>query len=151
MKLFKKLMVALSVLCLVGMLAACGGGAGGTSANDKWTIVYSGEVYADDLTWADVQEGIDAMDLVSPDDYTVNQGTKTVTLTASGYAKVEAFENEMKSDMYTVIYGENVLATIPAAAIPYYEAMLIEGEDYTINESTKTITLTASGMAKTSN
>ena len=46
MKLFKKLMVALSVLCLVGMLAACGGGAGGGdnagggSSGSKYTIVY---------------------------------------------------------------------------------------------------------------
>ena len=162
MKLFKKLMVALSVLCLVGMLAACsdgnsnnnGGGSGG-----GWVIMYDGEVYLDGLTYDDIQEGIEWMNLETPADYTINQSAKTLTLTDDGYAKVEAFEeNEMSEngegnttgDTYAVMYRGKKVMDIPAAAVSYYQLLLIEGTDYTVNESTKTITLTDAGMAKMS-
>ena len=153
MKLFKKLMVALSVLCLVGMLAACsdgnsdnnGGGSGG-----GWVIMYDGEVYQDGLTYDDIQEGIEWMNLETPADYTINQSTKTVTLTDAGYAKVEAFEEAMEGEEYSIVYDGEELMKLPAYVVANMGEFLEVGTDYTINESTKTITLTDEGFEKAS-
>ena len=64
MKLFKKLMAALLVLMIAGMLASCGGGNSDSGGKGDWKIVYDGRTYVDDLTYAEVQAGIDGMDLL---------------------------------------------------------------------------------------
>ena len=151
MKLFKKMMIALSVLCFVGMLAACsngnsnnnGGGSGG-----GWVIMYDGEVYLDGLTYDDIQEGIEGMNLETPADYTINQSPKTLTLTAAGYAKVEAFEEAMEAEEYSIVDNGTEIVKLPAYVVASMGELLEEGTDYTINESTKTVTLTESGYTK---
>lgn len=52
--------------------------------------------------------------------------------------------------VYTVVYGGESITTIPEGAISTMaeEFGLEEGSDYTIDESTKTITLTEVGYAK---
>ena len=52
------------------------------------------------------------------------------------------------TEMYTVKYNGQTVTQVPAAAIEFYATVLEEGTDYTIDESTKTITLTESGYQK---
>ena len=170
MKLFKKLMVALSVLLVIGMLAACSDGSKSKSATrEGWDIYYNeqsilGEPEEDDepMTWEDVQMGITMYGLTEGTDYSVNQSSQILTLTKSGYDKMEAMENAMEnamsqlgddddidsSSVYTVKYNGTTVTTVPEALLPMYALILEEDTDYTINESTKTITLTAAGYAK---
>ena len=149
MKLMKKLMLALSVLLVVGMLAACSGGAGDDDKkSDTWTIMYNGRVYVDDLDDEELQSGIQYMDLKTPADYTINQSTKTVTLTDAGYAKVRAFEEAIEGEEYSIVYNGTEIVKLPAIVVASIGELLEEGTDYTINESTKTITLTESGYTK---
>ena len=161
MKLFKKLMAALLVLMIAGMLASCGGGNSDSGGKGDWKIVYNGRTYIDDLTYADIQDGIEEMELVETTDYTIDQSAKTVTLTSSGYAKVEAYEEEyaqgggnggvsgtgewkMEYDGFPL--GTNMSWSQVQAALKGMK--LIETTDYTINESTKTVTLKDAGFAK---
>jgi len=151
MKLIKKLMLALSVLLVVGMLAACSDGAGDDDKkSDTWTIMYNGTVYADDLDYEDIQSGIQYMNLETPDDYSINESTKTVTLTDAGYAKVEAFEEAMEGEEYSIVYDGEEIMTLPAYVVASMGEFLEVDTDYTINESTKTITLTDEGYEKAS-
>lgn len=166
MKLFKKLMVALSVLLVIGMLAACSDGSKSKSATrEGWDIYYNGqsilgEPEEDDepMTWKDVQMGITMYGLTEGTDYSVNQSSQILTLTKSGYDKIEAMDNAMSqlgddddtdpSSVYTVKYKGATLTTVPEALLPTYALILEEDTDYTIDESTKTITLTDAGYAK---
>ncbi len=166
MKLFKKLMVALSVLLVIGMLAACSDGSKSkTATREGWDIYYNGqsilgEPEEDDepMTWEDVQRGITMYGLTEGTDYSVNQSSQILTLTKSGYDKIEAIDNAMSqlgddddtdsSSVYTVKYKGSTLTTIPEALLPTYALILEEDTDYTIDESTKTITLTDAGYAK---
>lgn len=191
MKLFKKLMVALSVLLVIGMLAACSDGNkddgddantktntvndGGNSSNntsDGYKIVYNGKILVSEdgededepMSWEEAQAMIKAMKLEETTDYTVNHTTKTITLTKSGYDKGEAMEKAMEnamsqlgddddidlSSVYTVKYNGKTVTTVPEALLPMYALMLEEDTDYTIDESTKTITLTDAGYEKMS-
>lgn len=161
MKLFKKLMAALLVLMIAGMLASCGGGNSDSGGKGDWKIVYNGSTYIDDLTYADIQDGIEEMELVETTDYTIDQSAKTVTLTSSGYAKVEAYEEEYAqggenggvsgTGEWKMVYGGNTYAnglTWDAVQTGITSMSLVENTDYTINQSTKTVTLTDSGFAK---
>ncbi len=188
MKLFKKLIVALSVLLVVGMLAACsdgnsnsGGGNGGggktntvnnggntnNSSTDGYKVVYNGEtIYPEEegdplMSETAVQNSISMYGLTETTDYSIDQSTKTVILTKSGYDKMKEMEdllelimNGSEEDimnaitMYTIMYHGEEVTEIPEILLPRYKSILEEGEDYTINDSTKTITLTDKGMAK---
>ena len=173
MKLFKKLMVALSVLCLVGMLAACGGGAGGGEGNggnpggstgSEYTIVYGddnlGTIFDEDFAEF-------SMFFEERQDYTLDG--KTIRLNTNGYTKfgvintlftmMEDPTSMDPSTLYTVVYDENgdgsndpdeIVMMLPESILPGFVQMvgLSTPEDYTIDETNKLITLTASGYQK---
>lgn len=167
MKLFKKLMVALSVLLVIGMLAACSDGSKSKSATrEGWDIYYNGQSILGEpeedekpMTWEDVQMGITMYGLTEGTDYSVNQSSQILTLTKSGYDKMEAMENavddlmngEDSSDTYSVTYSAGEPPEeMTENEFKAYTLMfgLTAGTDYTKDTSAKTITLTASGAAK---
>ena len=114
------------------------------------------------MTWEEVQKGITMYGLTEGTDYSVNQSSQILTLTKSGYDKMEATEKAMEnamsqlgddddidsSSVYTVKYNGKTVTTVPEALLPMYALILEEDTDYTIDESTKTITLTDEGYAK---
>ena len=113
------------------------------------------------MTWEDVQMGITMYGLTEGTDYSVNQSSQILTLTKSGHDKMEAMDNAMENAMsqlgddddidlssaYTVKYNGKTVTTVPEALLPMYALILEEDTDYTIDESTKTITLTDAGYA----
>lgn len=96
-------------------------------------------------------------------DYTKDDATKTITLTASGFAKVQAAmgggseeegSGEVTDETWTVLNPEgNEVMTFPSleAAQAYAEENgLTFGDDFTMNNENQTITLTADGWEKVS-
>ena len=155
MKLFKKLILALSMLLLLGMITSCGGGAGAgggpSSSGDGYKVVYNGEIIADDLDEVDLQMYVTCCGLVEYTDYSIDESTKTITLTATGKTKVDAFENAMTSGVvYTINYNGLTLTQIPEGMLSYFLSDLgLESDtDYTIDDTEHTVTLTESGFAK---
>ena len=153
MKLFKKLILAISMLLLLGMITSCGGGAGGepSSSGDGYKVVYNGEIIADDLDEVEIQMYVTYCGLVEYTDYSIDQSTKTITLTATGKTKVDNFENAMTSGVvYTIKYNGGTLTQIPEGMLSSFlnSLGLVSGTDYTKDDTEHTVTLTDSGFEK---
>ena len=97
-------------------------------------------------------------------DYTKDDATKTITLTASGFAKVQAAmgggsedeegSGEVTGETWTVLdpEGNEVMTfeSLEAAQAYAEENGLTFGDDFTMNNENQTITLTADGWEKVS-
>ncbi|MBR5032644.1 MAG: hypothetical protein IKX70_03175 [Treponema sp.] len=152
MKLFKKLILSLCALMLLGMITSCGGGAGGGEpSGDGYKVVYNGQILDDDLDIDEINMYIYCCQLEEDTDYSINHSTKTITLTASGKTKIDAYESAMISgESYSFKYGDMTFMSIPAGLLTAYLSTmnLVSGTDYTRNDSEHTITLTDTGYAK---
>ena len=129
-----------------------------------WTILYDIPESDEDFSLKMPEEELDAavehFGFVEAD-YNKDDATKTVTLTASGWEKVQALmgggseeegSGEGTSEEWTVLDPErNEVMSFPsleAAGTFATENGLDSGVDYTMNNENQTITLTASGWAK---
>ena len=107
-----------------------------------WTIFYdipeSDEDFSLKMPEEELELAVEYYGFVEAD-YTINEATKTVTLTASGWAKVEA------ADSWTILDSEgNVVTTFESLeeAQAYAEENgLVSGVDYIMDEDANTITL----------
>ena len=91
--------------------------------------------------------------LTEKEDYTVSEASKTITLTKSGYDKINGTgggDDPVIGTSYSLKYGDTVIEKSITLDGFYskYGAKLIESEDYSISEASKTITLTKSGYDK---
>lgn len=123
-----------------------------------WTISYpDGGFEATELEFMllDFYESFGLVD----GDYTKDDAAKTITLTDSGWAKVQAAiggnpEGGVTSETWTVLDSEgNTFATFPsleAAQAFATEKGLNSGDDYTVDFENQTITLTEDGLEKVS-
>ncbi|MBO7583602.1 MAG: hypothetical protein J6T20_07405 [Treponema sp.] len=136
MKLFKKLILALSMLLLLGMITSCGGGAGGgpSSSGDGYKVVYNGSIIADDFDEEDIAMFTFYYNMQTPEDYSIDQSSKTITLTDDGMAK---FYNAMAS--YTFVYEGNPILTAPGMMLSLMLSGYAAGTDYIRNDTTHTI------------
>ncbi|MBR4790896.1 MAG: hypothetical protein IK024_08420 [Treponema sp.] len=152
MKLFKKLILSLCALMLLGMLASCGGGAGGGEpSGDGYKVVYHGQIVNNDLDEDEMNMYISCCQLVEGTDYSINQSTKTITLTDSGKTKIDAYESALVSgELYDIKYNGGTLVQIPEGMLDMFltNMNLVQNTDYTRDDSAHTITLTASGFEK---
>ena len=145
MKLFKKLILAISMLLLLGMITSCGGsGAGGgpSSSGDGYKVVYSGSIIAEDIDEEDIAMFTSFYNMQTPGDYSIDHSSKTITLTDDGMAK---FNNAMAS--YTFVYDGNTILTAPGMMLPFLLYGLEYEEDYTQNDTTHTITILKEDIA----
>lgn len=152
MKLFKKLMTALSVLMVVGMMAACGGGAGGgdgSGSGDSYSVKYGNIIISEN-------EGANPAALTehgfsSPADFTVSG--KVITLTDAGLDKLlagmsEADGEEVYEAVAIVVYNNNILIPVTQDMFDMFAAGLEEDTDYTLAANGKIVILTDSGYLK---
>ena len=128
-----------------------------------WTILYdipdSDEDFSLKMPEEEFEAAVENFGFVEAD-YTINEATKTVTLTDSGWAKVQAAmgggsgSGEITSETWTVLGPEgNTLMTfnsLDEAAAFATENGLNSGDDYTMDYEAQTITLTEEGLAKVS-
>ena len=140
------------------------GGNPGGSTGSEYTVVYG-----DDTLVTLTEEGFEEFSLffVRMQDYTLDG--KTIRLKTDGYTKytvIDTLATMMEdptsidySKCYTVIYDKNgdgnndldeIVMMLPESILPGFEQMLglSTPADYTIDEESKTITLTASGYQK---
>lgn len=147
MKLFKKLMVALSVLLVIGMLAACSDGnkSDGGDENGAYTLKYDG------IT---ITEGINISDMstkggFSSSEYSVS-GT-TITLNDAGFNKMlelfsdEAEDGESFTVIAIVVYDNEMLMPLDKEMFDMAADSLTEGTDYTLEKGGKIVKLTDTG------
>ncbi len=138
MKLFKKLILALSMLLLLGMITSCGGGAGAgggpSSSGDGYKVVYNGSIIADDFDEEDIAMFTFYYNMQTPEDYSINQSSRTITLTDDGMAK---FNNAMAS--YTFVYKGKTILTAPGMMLSLMLSGYAAGTDYIRNDTTHTI------------
>lgn len=152
MKLFKKLMAALSVLMVIGMMAACGGGAGGgdgSGSGDSYSVKY-GTIIISENEGANPAYLTDA-GFSSPADFTVSG--KVITFTDAGLDKLLAGMSEGDGEeayeaVAIVVYNNNILTPITQDLFDYYADNLEEGTDYTLAANGKIVILTDSGYQK---
>ena len=149
MKLFKKLMAALSVLMVIGMMAACGGGAGGgdgSGSEDSYSVKYGTVIISEN-------EGANPADLTehgysSPADFTVSG--KVITLTDAGFAKLLVSMEEAMGEpvVAIVVYDNQIFMPATQDIYVFFAASLDEGTDYTLAANGKIVILTDSGYQK---
>ena len=127
-----------------------------------WTILYDIPDSDEDFSWKMPEEELEAAVENSgfvEADYTKDDATKTITLTASGYEKVQALMGggsgeeggEVTSETWTVMYNGITVDTfesLEAAGAFASNIGLVENVDYTVNNETQTITLTDAGWIK---
>ena len=127
-----------------------------------WTILYDIPESDEDFSLKMPEEELDAavehFGFVEAD-FTKNDATKTVTLTDSGWAKVQAAMGggsggEVTGETWTVLNpeGDEVMTfpSLEAASAFATENGLDSGVDFTMDLENQTITLTADGWAKVS-
>ena len=127
-----------------------------------WTILYdipdSDEDFSLKMPEEEFEAAVENFGFVEAD-YTINEATKTVTLTDSGWAKVQALMGggsgeeggEVTSETWTVMYNGITVDTfesLEAAGAFASNIGLVENVDYTVNNETQTITLTDAGWIK---
>ena len=124
-----------------------------------WTILYDIPDSDEDFSWKMPEEELEAAVENSgfvEADYTKDDATKTITLTASGYEKVQALmgggSEEEGGEVYyyymhdgELIGGKSTLEDFPYEVEHYG---LVEGTDYTIDHENKYINFTDSGVEK---
>ena len=141
-------------------------------AGTTYVVIYNGDIIEESLPESMWFYGVEEVNLEEGVDYTM-KGNE-ITLTYSGYQKVlpllgssggdggqEPGTDEPVPDvpvpdvpvdvegtMYTVMYNGAEITAIPASELSYFETVLTAGTDYTISETT--ITLTESGFNKLS-
>lgn len=125
---------------------------GDKSLFDVWTVRYEEEDLMKDFFY-EFEDYVEL--LVEEDDYTKDDATKTITLTASGYAKVQAAMGDTEGgDSGEVYYymhngelygGQNTLEDF-LYEVELYD--LVEGTDYEIDHENMCINFTDSGCAK---
>lgn len=127
---------------------------GGTDSEDLWKVVYNGTTLDYDLTEDDLWECVDMYGL-EEGDFTVDLSTNTVTLEPSGFAKVEAYEeegggNSSEETYYTVFTEDGEYDEWPASDVARMIAAagLELDTDYFIDEEYKEIYLTDEGFDK---
>ena len=142
MKLFKKLILSLCALMLLGMLASCGGGAGGGEpSGDGYKVVYNGTIVMDDLDEEDIAMFQLFYNMQSPEDYSIDQGTKTITLTSDGMAK---FNNAFET--YTFVYNNGTILTTQGMMLPLVLYGYTEDTDYERDDTQHIITVKSEGL-----
>ena len=142
MKLFKKLILSLCALMLLGMLASCGGGAGGGEpSGDGYKVVYNGTIVMDDLDEEDIAMFQLFYNMQSPEDYSIDQGTKTITLTSDGMAK---FNNAFET--YTFVYNNETILTTQGMMLPLVLYGYTEDTDYERDDTQHIITVKSEGL-----
>ena len=149
MKLFKKLMAALSVLMVIGMMAACGGGAGGgdgSGSGDSYSLKYGTIVIYEDAI--DDPSDLTEYGFSSPADFSVSG--KVITLTDAGFVKFLASMEEEEGDSVVAIvaYNDQMIMPVTQDMYDFFAAGLDEGTDYTLAANGKIVLLTDSGYQK---
>lgn len=121
---------------------------GDKSLFDVWTVYYDEEELMKDFLY-EIEDYASSINLGEAD-YTKDDAAKTITLTASGWAKVQADmgggseDDEVISETWTVVDSEgNEVMTFESleAAQAYAETNGLTSDDYTVDEETHTITL----------
>lgn len=111
--------------------------------HEPWVINF-GKESSDNERFIDNMLIFNMIGLEEKTDYTIDIEKLTITVTDSGMKKIQ-------NVTWTISYPEqNFEQTLLEFELPYmYEYYkLVEGTDYTKNDATKTVTLTASGWAK---
>lgn len=119
---------------------------GDKSLFDVWTVLYEEQEQMKDFFY-EFEDYVEL--LVEGDDYSKDDTTKTITLTASGWAKVQALmgggseEEGGEVTGWTVMYDGDTVETFESleAAQAYAEENGLTSDDYTVDEETHTITL----------
>ena len=126
-----------------------------------WTILYDVPDSDEDFSWKMPEEELEAAvefyGFVEAD-YTKDDATKTITLTESGWGKVQALmgggsgeEGSGEVTSWTVMYSGITLQTfesLEAAETFASNSGLEENVDYTVDYETQIITLTTAGAEK---
>ena len=165
-KILKKCGVALSALLLAGFLTACsspsssGGGDANTdptTSDAKYTVVYGDQVAMKEKSRVTINTMITEAGLKEDEDYTLDEETKTVTLTDSGAQKYNKWVKDKKNEQenytreYRLIAGAGI-STDDLWDIQGWKyaanAAGISDSEYTIDKTNKTITLNSSGSEK---
>ena len=160
-KILKKCGVALSALLLAGFLTACSSpsssGGGDANTDPKYTVVYGDQVAMKEKSRDTINTMITEANLKEDEDYTLDEETKTVTLTNSGAEKYNKWVKDKKNEQenytreYRLITGSNLstndLWNIQGWLNTAKDAGIFDSE-YTIDKTNKTITLTSSGSQK---
>ena len=128
---------------------------GDKSLFDVWTVLYEEQEQMKDFFY-EFEDYVEL--LVEGDDYSKDDATKTITLTASGYEKVQdamgggsGEEDSGEVTGWTVMYSGITLQTfesLEAAETFASNSGLEENVDYTVDYETQIITLTAAGAEK---
>ena len=125
---------------------------GDKSLFDVWTVLYEEQEQMKDFFY-EFEDYVEL--LVEGDDYSKDDATKTITLTASGYAKVQALiggdtEGGDSSERYYYVYNGNFCGGNTLEDFQYEVELydLVEGTDYTIDHENKYINFTDSGVEK---
>lgn len=131
---------------------------GDKSLFDVWTVRYEEENLMKDFFY-EFEDYVEL--LVEEDDYSKDDATKTITLTASGYEKVQAAmgggsedeegSGEVTSETWTVMYRGFTVQTFSSfeeAEIFASSIGLEENIDYIVDYETQIITLTDAGAEK---
>ena len=145
MKLFKKLIVALSVLLVVGMLAACSDGNSNSGGDNEgitgdYTLTYGTITMVENISLSYIQSSG-----LSSSDYTVSG--KTINLTEAGFNKMFTVPDEDGETIVAiVIYNNKMVMPVTQDMIDYAVANLEEGVDYTVSADGRIITLTDDGI-----
>lgn len=126
-----------------------------------WTILYDIPDSDEDFSWKMPEEELEAAVEnfgFEEDDYTKDDTTKTITLTASGWAKVQAAmgggsEDEEGGEVtgWTVMYNGTTVETFESfEEVETFGSSieLVEDDDYTVDYENQIITLTDAGAEK---
>ena len=128
---------------------------GDKSLFDVWTVRYEEEDLMKDFFY-EFEDYVEL--LVEEDDYSKDDATKTITLTASGYEKVQAAmgggsEDEEGGEVtgWTVMYNGTTVETFESfEEVETFASSieLVEDDDYTVDYENQIITLTDAGAEK---
>lgn len=155
MKLFKKLIVALSVLLVVGMLAACSDGnsnSGGSNGGNTgaYTLKYGSTTLAQEVEPSDM-----AIDISSGSNEYYSVSGKTITFTDKGLDELLGFMTEMYAEagaeeevVAIAVAGGQIVSPLSQEMIDLATEELTLGTDYSLEANGKIIILTNSGYQK---
>ena len=115
-----------------------GGGtdAGDTEDTETYYSVYHGTETIETLPESELQTF--KTYFTADEDYTIDNDSKKITLTDAGYKKYQNYKT-LYGDTYTAVYGDEILSDITLALLS--NLGLEENTDYTVDKSTKIITL----------
>lgn len=160
-KMIKKLVTALCLLAVVGMLAACSSPSSSSSDSDPvkedyvYEFIYKGKTVATGMTGKQVLEIIKEYGLKEGKDYKVDNDKKTVTFTDSGYEKATKANqggsngkgDNAVDDCFVKCDGI-IINKMPQAYFDNIGKMFDIPADGTLSADKKTFTLTDAGLEK---